>query len=131
MLETISLIVGVASSLVTLIGYITDTDKHKRNNAAQLLSFIGETLEEVVEKLKVNEVPHGACEIIQQCARDIPTTLSGLLPESELQELSAKLEYAHQVEQLVITTQQYPESLIELEKAVGQFKVATQLMQIK
>ena len=131
MLETISLIVGVASSLVTLAGHVTDKDRHKRNNAAQLLLFIGETLEEAVEKLKVNEVPHGACEIIQQCARDMPTALGGLFPTAELQELSAKLEHAHQVERLVITTQQHPESLIELEKAVGQFKLATQLLQIK
>jgi hypothetical protein len=131
MLETISLIFGVASSLVTLVSHVKDTNKDKRNNAAQFLLYLGYTLEGAIQKFKAGEVPHGACEIMQRCAKEMPSVLQDLIPDDELYRLSDTLFHAHEIEQLYITVQQNPSSLIELEKAAAQFHIASKIIELK
>ena len=60
----ISLLVSVGSAFLTIVTHLEEKDKHKRSNVAQTLLFIGETLDEVVAKFKINEILHEAFKII-------------------------------------------------------------------
>lgn len=130
MIEIISLLVSVGSAFLTLVTHLEEKNKHKRNNAAQTLSFIGETLDEVVEKFKMNEIPHGACQIIGELSKTLPEVFDGLIDKDKIHELSQKLYEAHNVEQLYLAIQNDNTSLIQLEKAAKHFHLSANLLKI-
>lgn len=130
MIEIISLIVSVGSTFVTLVSHLEEKNKHKRNNAAQTLSFIGETLDEVVKKFKINEIPHGACQIIGDLSKTLPDVFAGLIEDNKIHELSDKLYEAHNVEKLYMTIQNDETALPQLEKAAKYFHLSAQLIQL-
>lgn len=130
MLETVALIVGVASSILSSIGYVKGVDKEQKIAVSELFNNIADTLDEVVSKFKANEVPHGACNTIRQYAMELPTVLSGILPAEKVAQYSDELYQAHNVESLLMATQQNPDSLIQLEKAASSFRVAANIIKI-
>lgn len=132
MLEHISLIVEVASGIVSSLSIINSMSigKHERNNRAQLLLAISETLTEVVETFKRDAIPHGECETMREYVKFLPSALKGIVEDTLIQDYSDKLYRAHNVEMLYLTIQEDKNHLIELETAAGYFKAASNLMKL-
>jgi len=130
MLETISLIVTVASGILTTIQSVKNLNEVKRNKAGVFLTQVGLTLEEVVMKFKNNEVPHGACERMKHFAMNIPIVLEGILPFDQLVDYTNKLYYAHEIELLHKDVMDDKSRLIELEKAAAVFHTAATIIKL-
>lgn len=130
MLETISLIVSVASGLLASVQSIKDMRGVKRATASIFLSKIAFTIDEVVEKFKKGEVPHGACEQMKMFALNLPSTLDGILPIEQLIDYSNKLYYAHEIEMLYKDVMSDESKLEELEKVAGMFHAAAELVKL-
>lgn len=130
MLETIALITGVASSILSSIGYVKGINKEQKIAVSDLFNHIADTIDDAVRQFKNNEVPHGACDAIRRYAMEIPTTLSGVLSVEKVEQYSEELYRAHNVESLLMAIQQNPDNLIELEKAASSFRVAANIIKI-
>lgn len=130
MLETISLIVSVASGILSSLHVSSDMRGIKRTTASLFLTEVALTLDEVVTKFKSNEVPHGACEKMRMYAMNFPSALEGLLDSDKLVEYGNKLYYAHEVEMLYKDIMNDKSKLVELEKTAGMFHAAAQLVKI-
>lgn len=130
MLETISLIVGVASGILTAIQSVKNLNELKRNKACLFLTEVALTLDEVVIKFKNNEVPHGACERMKNFALNMPKVLEGLLPQDQLVDYTNKLYYAHEIEMLYKDVMDDKSKLVELEKAAGMFHSAATIVKL-
>lgn len=130
MLETISLIVSVASGILTSLQVTKDVRGVKRATASIFLSEIAMTIDEVVMKFKNNEVPHGACEKVRMYAMNLPSVLDGFIESDKLIDYGNKLHYAHELELLYKDVMNDRSKLIELEKVAGMFHAAAALTKI-
>ena len=130
MLETISLIVSVASGILTTIQSTKNLSELKRNKACLFLTEVALTLDEVVVKFKNDEVPHGACERMKHFAINMPRVLEGTMPPDTLVDYTNKLYYAHEVEMLYKDVMNDKSRLIELEKAAGMFHAAATVVKL-
>lgn len=130
MLETISLIVSVASGVLTAIQTTQSLGGLKRNKTCLFLTEVALTLDEVVVKFKNNEVPHGACERMKHFAMNMPNILEGALPTDELMDYTNKLYYAHEIEMLYKEVMDDKSKLVELEKAAGMFHAAATIVKL-
>ena len=130
MLETISLIVSVASGILTTIQSTKNLSELKRNKACLFLTEVALTLDEVVVKFKNDEVPHGACERMKHFAINMPRVLEGTMPQDTLVDYTNKLYYAHEVEMLYKDVMNDKSRLIELEKAAGMFHAAATVVKL-
>lgn len=130
MLETISLIVSVASGVLTAIQSTKNLSELRKNKACLFLTQISLTLEEVVLKFKNNEIPHGACERMKNYALRLPDVLEGLIPTDQLVEYTNKLYYAHEIEMLYKEVTDDKSKIVELEKAAGMFQAAATIIKL-
>lgn len=130
MLETISLIVSVASGLLSGVQSIKDMRGVKRATASIFLGKIAFTIDEVVEKFKKGEVPHGACEQMKMFALNLPSALEGIIPIEDLIDYTNKLYYAYEIEMLYKEVMDDQSKLVELEKASGMFHAAAELVKL-
>lgn len=131
MIESISLILSVASSLVTILTFTKHVNDDKTQNAINFLNDIASTIEDAIVKFKNNEIPHGSCEKMRLYAKDFPVVLDGMVGENYLQEYSDRLYHAHDIENWLISVRENKNALIELEKAVGYFRASANLIKIK
>lgn len=130
MIESISLIVAVASSLASILTLTKQVTDDKTENVIYFLNDIASTLEEAIEKFKNNEVPHGACEKMRQYSQIFPDVLQGIVNDERLQEYSRMLYAAHDIELLMISARD-ENALTELEKAVGYFRASATIIKSK
>jgi len=130
MLETVSLIVSVASGLLAVVQSTKDIGGIKRNKVSFFLEEIALTLDEVVTKFKQNEVPHGACEKMKQYALNLPSVLDGMMEVDKLIDYSNRLYYAHELELLYKDVMQDKQKLVELETAAGFFHSAATMAKL-
>lgn len=124
MLESIALIIGVASSLLTCMGYVKQLGTDRKERIENYFTAIADTIDLAVSKFKNDEIPHGACDMMQQYALEMPSVLDGIILPEKLQEYSHKLHQAHNIEMLYIQVKNNESALIELEKAASIFRVA-------
>jgi len=129
MLESISLIVSVASGILNAVQSATALKGTRRANVSVFLGEIADTLDIVVNKFKAGEIPHGACQEMLMYAQNL-SVLDGILPVDTIMDYTNKLMYAHNVEMLYATISNDSTQLIELEKAAGTFRAASNLMKI-
>jgi hypothetical protein len=129
MLESIALIVGVASGILSSLQSAKSISGIQKTNISLLMEQIAGTLDLVVIKFKGGEVPHGACEELRMYAQNL-SVLEGALSCDEVLDYTNKLMYAHNVEMLYVSVSNDPSQLIELEKAAGTFRAAAHLMKI-
>jgi len=130
MLETIALIVGVASSILSSIGYVKGVAKEQKEEISNLFTSIADTLDGAVQQFKNNEVPHGACDALRQYASQLPTILSGTLSDEKVQQYSNDLFQAYNIESLLTAVQNNPNALIDLEKAASSFRVSANVIKL-
>lgn len=130
MLETISIIVGVATSILSAIGHIKSVSAEKKIQISSLFISIADTLDRCVTEFKNNQIPHGACDELRRYALELPKVLGDVISEEKTNQYSNDLFQAYNVESLLMVTQQHPEQLIELEKAASAFRVASNVVKL-
>ena len=131
MLETISLIVSVASGILTALQSAKDlrlSGIHK-SSIYLFLDEMANLLDTVVVKFKAGEVPHGACEELRIYSQNM-SLLHDVIPAEQVVDFSNKLLYAHNIELLHMSVSKDPSQLIELEKAAATFRAASRLMKL-
>jgi hypothetical protein len=128
MIETIGIIVSVATGILSGIGTVKGLQSDRKNTISQFLNVIADTIDEAVVKFKNDEIPHGACERMRRYATEFPYTLEGYMETDKLQTYAEELHRAHEIEQLYKTVRDNPESIVELEKAASAFRVAANMI---
>lgn len=131
MIESISMIFGVAASLLSTALSLKNVQREKRIRASEFFTDVADTLDNAVEKLKVNEVPHGACEQMRQYALNIKEILDGIVDPFDATRYSHELYHAHEIERLLIDVQNNPDGLKKLEIAAGNFRAVATIFKVK
>jgi hypothetical protein len=130
MLETIAIIVSVATGILSSLGTVKGLTVDQKIAMSNFFGTIADTIDVAVTKFKANEVPHGACEEMRRYAIELSTILGGHIDEHKLQTYSEELYRAHDIEQLYMSVQKNPDNLIELEKAASAFRVASNIIKL-
>lgn len=129
MVEIISLLLSVATSLFSVAVTVNEQTKNKNHAAGTILEQISIVLNEVADKLRNDEVPHGACETIKQLAVGLEQALEDIVENP--QHYKNMLIEAHNVEVLYMSTQQDKSLIDEIERAAGKFKSAALLFYLE
>ena len=105
MIDIISVLVSVSVALFDFARNNKIDNEAHRNSIADFFKKISETLDVVADELSANLVPHGACANIREYALKLPEIVDGVMPAEQAKELSDMLLQAHNVEMLIIETQ--------------------------
>jgi len=101
-------------------------DPERKQQVADIFAQIADTLTEAVEKLRQNEIPHGACQSLAHYGQVLPSILSGVINDGAAHFYGTQLVQAHNVESLIIAVRDGgADQLVELEKAAGIFRAAS------
>lgn len=130
MLESIALIAGVASSILSAVGYVKGLNTERKHNISEFFLNIADTVDSAVLKFKNGEVPHGACDMMRRYAMELPAVLDGTMDANKIQEYSDTLYQAHDIESLHMAVQKDENALVELEKTASKFRVAANVIKI-
>jgi hypothetical protein len=130
MLETVAIIATVATGLLSSLGTVKGLKTEQKLKISHFFTTIADTIDTAVTKFKANEIPHGACEEMRRYAIELPIVLGGHIDEYKLQTYSEELYRAHDIEQLYMSVQKNPDSLVELEKAASAFRVASNIIKL-
>jgi hypothetical protein len=130
-MELITLLVGTAASIVSIVQGCTALRADQKRQLVQLFEQISDTIESAATTLEQGEVPHGSCVTMGALARALPEVLADLVPQQEVQEHTEILLRAHDLEQLVIVTRDNPQAVVQLQQAAGHFRAAATIAGLK
>lgn len=131
MLDLISKILSVASSLFGLRSELRTAGQVRRSGTATLFDDIAACLEKVATELIEVKIPHGCCAELQTYALELPAHIAAEVGVAKAKELGALLEEAHNVERLLCDLKNAPDpegDIVKLWAAAGQFRALANLL---
>jgi hypothetical protein len=123
-------ILGVAKSLMGMVGGLRKARAERKAAVATLFEKISDCLAAVSAEIRIGNVPHGKCAEIITYAEELPEVVRAEIGSEKADELGRALQEAHSVEGLAndlnaIEDKEY--YLRDIEEAAGKFRALAHL----
>lgn len=93
-------IVGVIKELLGIADAFSQADDRKRERVAAWLQQLGELIQDIADKLELNDYPHNTCAQMEIMVDHFPLIVDDLLEEEKLKTITEMLKSCTQIEQL-------------------------------
>lgn len=93
-------IVGVIKELLGLADSFSQADERKRERVAAWLQQLGELIQDIADKIELNDYPHNTCAQMEIMVDHFPLIVDDLLEEEKLKTITEMLKSCTQIEQL-------------------------------
>lgn len=93
-------IVGVIKEIVGISDVFSKAEERKRERIAAWLQELGELIQDVADKIELNDYPHNTCAQMEIMVEHFPLIVEDILPKEKIEELTENLKSVCCVEQL-------------------------------
>lgn len=93
-------IVGVIKELLGIADAFSQADDRKRERVAAWLQQLGELIQDIADKLELNDYPHNTCAQMEIMVDHFPLIVDDLIEEEKLKTITEMLKSCTQIEQL-------------------------------
>jgi hypothetical protein len=123
-------ILGVAKSLLGMVGGLRKARAERKAAVAALFEQISDCLAAVSAEIRIGEIPHGKCAEVLTYAEQLPDVVRAEIGSENADELGRALKAAHSVEGLAndlngVEDKEY--YLRDIEEAAGKFRALAHL----
>lgn len=131
-LSGIKIFLDIADTVYSFVKKSSDTDKEA---ALQVLTDIGNLLQEVAIELDQSRYPHEKCAMMFEYMHGLKKVLKGQMSEDEVNRLQNMIEESYRVEQLLGQLNQLPEmersfNINMIRAAAGSFWGVSKLIKV-
>lgn len=121
-----ALIQGV-NCVLGLAGELSKAEERRRERVASWLQELGELIQDIADKIEVNDFPHNTCAQMEIMVDHFPLIVDDLLNPKKLQKITEMLKACTQIEQLfgemsAVKKKQRDKMIVQLLHASGQLQ---------
>lgn len=121
-----ALIQGV-NCVLGLAGELSKAEERRRERVASWLQELGELIQDIADKIEVNDFPHNTCAQMEIMVDHFPLIVDDLLNPKKLQKITEMLRACTQIEQLfgemsAVKKKQRDKMIVQLLHASGQLQ---------
>lgn len=93
-------IVGVIKEILGIADAFSQADERKRERVAAWLQQLGELIQDIADKIELNDYPHNTCAQMEIMVDHFPLVIDDLLEKEKLKTITEMLKSCTQIEQL-------------------------------
>jgi hypothetical protein len=93
-------IVGVIKEILGIADAFSQADERKRERVAAWLQQLGELIQDIADKIELNDYPHNTCAQMEIMVDHFPLVVDDLLEKEKLKTITEMLKSCTQIEQL-------------------------------
>lgn len=121
-----ALIQGV-NCVLGLAGELSKAEERRRERVSSWLQELGELIQDIADKIEVNDFPHNTCAQMEIMIDHFPLIVDDLLNPKKLQKITEMLRACTQIEQLfgemsAVKKKQRDKMIVQLLHASGQLQ---------
>lgn len=121
-----ALIQGV-NCVLGLAGELSKAEERRRERVASWLQELGELIQDIADKIELNDFPHNTCAQMEIMVDHFPLIVDDLLNPKKLQKITEILKACTQIEQLfgemsAVKKKQRDKMIVQLLHASGQLQ---------
>lgn len=121
-----ALIQGV-NCVLGLAGELSKAEERRRERVASWLQELGELIQDIADKIEVNDFPHNTCAQMEIMVDHFPLIVDDLLNPKKLKKITEMLRACTQIEQLfgemsAVKKKQRDKMIVQLLHASGQLQ---------
>lgn len=99
-LTVFTAIVAVVSEIISIANVFKRADEAKREKIAAWMQGLGELIQDVADKIELNDYPHNTCAQMEIMVERFPKVVGGILDKDTIDSLAEQLRSCCKVEQL-------------------------------
>lgn len=93
-------IVGVIKEILGIADAFSQADERRRERVAAWLQQLGELIQDIADKIELNDYPHNTCAQMEIMVDHFPLIVDDLIDAQKLKTISEMLRSCTQIEQL-------------------------------
>ena len=98
--ESIDFLLSIAQKLFGFRTELSKSNQEKKERVSEYFFNLSKTIENIVENIKKNEVPYGACYEIYKHSELLPDVVKGIIPEEDATKYAVALYQSYVIEEL-------------------------------